>query len=160
MPRSRRSTLTWDGVKTRRKTMATSSVRCTCTCRGVHCAGSSHNLRRASTGSGILVASAFNPCRYCRGCNTWLRFSPCGAHRLQVMTLVASCERHVHSATIDVNASIASTNAAVENLPETLDASIASTNAAIEKFAAKAESAVRKRRRRTSVNMRLNFLTL
>ena len=53
-----------NGVKTRRKTMATSSVRCTCTCRGVRCAGSSYNLRRASTGSGILGASAFNPCRY------------------------------------------------------------------------------------------------
>ena len=59
----------------------------------------------------------------------------------QTMTL-ASCERHVHSATIDV------------------DASIASTNAAIKKFSAKAESAARKRRRRTSANMRLSFLTL
>ena len=29
----------------------------------------------------------------------------------QMMTLVASCERHVYSATIDANASIASTNA-------------------------------------------------
>ena len=43
---------------------------------------------------------------------------------------------------------------------ETLDASIASTNAAIEKFAAKAESAVREKRRRTSANMRLSLLTL
>ena len=46
-----------------------------------------------------------------------------------MMILVASCERHVHTATIDVNGSIAS------------------TNAAIEKFAAKAESAVKMRRR-------------
>ena len=58
MLRSRRSTLTWDGVKTRRKTMATSRKRCTCTCRGVHCAGSSCTLRRASTGCGIFDASA------------------------------------------------------------------------------------------------------
>ena len=46
-----------------------------------------------------------------------------------MMILVASCERHVHTATIDVNGSTAS------------------TNAAIEKFAAKAESPVKMRRR-------------
>ena len=49
-----------------------------------------------------------------------------------MMTLVASCERHVHSATIDVGASIAP------------------TNAAIEKFTSKAESALREKRRRAS----------
>ena len=43
---------------------------------------------------------------------------------------------------------------------ETLDASIAFTNAAIENFAAKAESAVREKRRRSSANLRLSFLTL
>ena len=58
-----------------------------------------------------------------------------------MITLVASCERHVQSATIDVGASIAP------------------TNAPIEKFAAKAESAV-KMRRRTVANMRLSLLTL
>ena len=46
-----------------------------------------------------------------------------------MMTLVASCERHVHLATIDVGASIASTNAAIVN------------------FTAKAESAASKKRR-------------
>ena len=35
-------------------------ARCTCACRGVHRAGSSCTLRRASTGSGILDANAFN----------------------------------------------------------------------------------------------------
>ena len=44
-----------------------------------------------------------------------------------MMTLVASCERHVQSATIDVGASIASTNAAIVN------------------FTAKAESAASKK---------------
>ena len=58
-----------------------------------------------------------------------------------MMTLVASCERHVHSATIDVGASIASTNTAIVN------------------FTAKAESAASKWRR-TSANLRLSFLTL
>ena len=32
-----------------------------------------------------------------------------------MMTLVASCEQHVHSAMIDVGASIASTNTAIMN---------------------------------------------
>ena len=43
-----------------------------------------------------------------------------------MMTLVASCEGHVHLATIDVG-------------------SIASTNAAIKKFSAKAENAASKK---------------
>ena len=73
-----------------------------------------------------------------------LKILEAGKARLRsepMMTLVASCERHVHSATIDVGASIAP------------------TNAAIEKFAVKAESTV-KMRRRTLANMRLSFLTL
>ena len=43
---------------------------------------------------------------------------------------------------------------------ETLGASIASTNAAIEKFTAKAESALREKRRRASANLRLSFWSL
>ena len=64
----RRSTLMQNGVKARRMTMATSSIRCTCTCRGVHHDGSSCILCRASSGSEILGASAFSLCRTCRGC--------------------------------------------------------------------------------------------
>ena len=48
-------------------------------------------LRRASTSSGILGSSACSRCRTCRDYKSWLRFSPCGAHRLQMMTLAASC---------------------------------------------------------------------
>ena len=59
-------------------------------CRGVHCAGSSCVLRRASTGSGIFDATACSLYRTCHDCNSWFRFSPCGAHRLPTMTLVAS----------------------------------------------------------------------
>ena len=53
--------------KARRMTMATSSIHCTCTCRGVHHDVSSCILRRASTGSGILGASTLSLCRTCRG---------------------------------------------------------------------------------------------
>ena len=38
-----------------------------CACRGVHRAGSSCTLRRASTRCGILDVSAFSLCRTCRG---------------------------------------------------------------------------------------------
>ena len=41
--------------------IATSSIRCTCTCRGVHHDGSSCTLCRANTGNEILGASAFTP---------------------------------------------------------------------------------------------------
>ena len=58
----------------------------------------------------------------------------------QTMTFVASCERHVRSETIDVGASIASTNTAIVN------------------FTAKAENAASKRRR-TSANLKLSVRT-
>ena len=74
-----------------------------------------------------------------------LKILEAGKARLSQRTdddpLVASCERHVHSATIDVGASIAP------------------TNAEIEKFAAKAESTV-KMWRRTLANMRLSFFNV
>merc|ERR1712064_142302 len=80
----------------------TSSVRRTGTCGGVHCAGSSSVLCCTCARRGVHCASTCSLCRACRDCNSWLRFSPCGAHRLQMMTLATSCARHVHSATIDV----------------------------------------------------------
>ena len=46
----------------------------------------------ASTNAAIENATACSLYRTCRDCNSWLWFSPCGAHRLQMMTLVASCE--------------------------------------------------------------------
>merc|ERR1711916_273804 len=61
----------------------TCSGRRTCACRGVH------------------GASTCSLCCTCRDINCWLRFSPCGAHRLQVMTL-ASCARHDQSSVADV----------------------------------------------------------
>ena len=80
---------------------STSSGCCTCACRGVHCASTSSILRCASTSCGIRGASACSLCCTCRDINCWLRFSPCGAHCLQVMTL-ASCAWHDQSTVVDV----------------------------------------------------------
>ena len=63
---------------------------CSCSLRvssascGVHCASTSNVLRRASTGTNVLGASACSLCRTCCYRNRWLRFSPCRAHRLHL----------------------------------------------------------------------------
>ena len=117
----------------------------------------SHNVATKTVGFGSLPVAE---CRdaVCVGCTfvvivvlhrrsaCWsfsLKILEAGKARLrreQMMTLVASCERHVRSATIDVGASIASTNTAIVN------------------FTAKAENAASKRRR-TSANLRLSVRT-
>ena len=63
---------------------STGSVCCTCACRGKHRACTSSVLGRASTGTGLLGASAFSLCRTYCDYNIWLRFSPCRAHRLHL----------------------------------------------------------------------------
>ena len=78
--------------------------------------------------------------------------------------------RFAHQVTSDADAEVEAFNAYAEwckdqaqddgHHQETLDASIASTNAAIENFTAKAESVVRVKGRGTSANLRLSFLTL
>ena len=90
--------------KARRMMMATSSIHCTCTCRGVHLAGSRYISRHTSTGSGILGASAF-------ACAVPVAATTVGFGSFSVEPIVlnddsgCSCERYVH-------AGIASTNAA------------------------------------------------
>ena len=60
------------------------SVRVSSASCGVHCASTSNVLRRASTGTNVLGASACSLCRtYCYR-DRWLRFSPCRAHRLHL----------------------------------------------------------------------------
>ena len=60
------------------------SVRVSSASCGVHCASTSNVLRRASTGTNVLVASACSLCRTCCYRNRWLRFSPCRVHRLHL----------------------------------------------------------------------------
>ena len=59
---------------------STGSVCCTCACRGIHRACTRSVLGRASTGTGLLGASACSLCRTYCDYNIWLRFSPCRAY--------------------------------------------------------------------------------
>ena len=73
---------TWACRRLRRA--CSSSVRVSSASCGVHCASTSNVLRRASTGTNVLGASACSLCRtYCYR-DRWLRFSPCRAHRLHL----------------------------------------------------------------------------
>ena len=60
------------------------SVRVSSASCGVHCASTSNVLRRASTKSNVLGASACSLCRTCFYRDRCLRFSPCRAHRLHL----------------------------------------------------------------------------
>ena len=59
---------------------STGSVCCTCACCGIHRACTSSVLDRASTGTGLLGASACSLCRTYCDCNICVRFSPCRAY--------------------------------------------------------------------------------
>ena len=60
------------------------SVRVSSASCGVHCASTSNVVRRASTGTNVLGASACSLCRTCCDYNSWLRFSPCRVLRLHM----------------------------------------------------------------------------
>ena len=72
----------------------TSSLCCTCACHGVPRAGTSSVLRRASTSTGVLRACVFSLCRTFCDCNRELQFSPCRAHRLHLHLWCSTSRQH------------------------------------------------------------------
>ena len=92
----------WWGTLRRRQ-----QCYCTCACHGVHRAGTSSVLRRASTSTGVLRACVFSICGTFCNCNMEFHFSPCRAHRLHLHLWWSTLRRHhngmLHRACLNVH---------------------------------------------------------
>ena len=109
---------------------------CTCACHGVHRAGTTNVLRRASTSTGILRACVFSICRTFCNCNREFQFSPCRAHRLHLHLLWSTSRRHhngmrhhaclnVHRANWDARAQFFTQRRDIPNVKMKIDLSVA-----------------------------------
>ena len=70
------------------------SVRVSSASCGVHCASTCNVLRRASTVTDVLGASACSLCRTHCYRNRWLRFSPCRVHCVHLHLWWRTSRRH------------------------------------------------------------------